>query len=573
MDAWTPSLGLVRRLPLRALLALYPSFLRSLHYVRTQLTSEQCEPYDRDWEGKKQACNNCSTHSLSCSPNYKNKDDPAVGLVRQQPRKPTTPGPPSRSRSRSTGSSRPNDPEDGNVTDKFGGQDACSTQSVATPSVTSTSFAPDRRAWYSALSHQELAAKAVAKIEQLNLLGVYLVYQSYIAPINCKNAGGPQDYNDIFQSSHMTIRGRMQSLFINIHDLGSSAASQGHNELAQEIFLKLQLALERHSSLCDNRTRGVLMKMALHFQSRDDHYESERIMEKLADVRGFTSYPFQESPCSLLAESFSISSGKAHQFLTNLWQKTYGMDGITVNLAIPPLHRAAQKCNADLTAIILSSSHDHNLGSAMFGQYGLHIAASQGCVQIVDQLVKAGAVVDVRDLHDRTPLFLAALNGHEHCCLLLLAAGADPNSRDSHGHTLLERAALGGHLLVVQHLTDRGAEVNPTLAYCASTPLQAALQSPQFSQEIALHLLDHDANVNVQRLCDGQNALQLAERRGFAPLVGILRQRMLPLAPPQSTQAQPGFLSQVDVPDFDFTGYVFNEQAPLDSRSFPFQSF
>lgn len=52
--------------------------------IRTRLSyiinlCAQCEPQDRDWEGKKQKCDYCDAHSLPCSQNYKNKDDPARG--------------------------------------------------------------------------------------------------------------------------------------------------------------------------------------------------------------------------------------------------------------------------------------------------------------------------------------------------------------------------------------------------------------------------------------------------------------------------------------------------------------
>lgn len=353
------------------------------------------------------------------------------------------------------------------------------------------------------------------------------------------------------------VKEEMHSLFINIYELGAQADRRGRHGDAQEIFLKMQLALERYPGLCDNRKRGALMKMAFFFQNREDHCESEHIMGKVADMHGASACPLYENPCPLLAESFSKTSEKARQILANLWQKTYGCDDVPANLTIPPMHRAAQRCNGDITASILSSASGYYNGPAMFEQQALHVAATQGFLSTVNQLLLAGALVDARDLHSRTPLFLAASCGHEQCCFALLMSQADPNVRDSHGHTVLEFAALGGYLTIVQQLVNFGAQVNPTLAYCASTPLQAAIESAQFNQEVALCLLDNDAKISATRIFDGGTAIQLAEGRGFTALAETMRQRELYLES-QSVQSQANLLGHTYSPELDLGGYNYS---------------
>ena len=54
-----------------------PEFSRSIR-VEADSLETQCVPQPRDWEGAKQKCQHCQAHGLSCGPNYRNNEDPAV---------------------------------------------------------------------------------------------------------------------------------------------------------------------------------------------------------------------------------------------------------------------------------------------------------------------------------------------------------------------------------------------------------------------------------------------------------------------------------------------------------------
>lgn len=58
------------------------------------------------------------------------------------------------------------------------------------------------------------------------------------------------------------------------------------------------------------------------------------------------------------------------------------------------------------------------------------------------------ALAGVRDKQGRTPLFLAALNGHTEAMRVLMAAGADPSATDATGQTPLQT------LLAIPEPTD-----------------------------------------------------------------------------------------------------------------------
>lgn len=90
----------------------------------------------------------------------------------------------------------------------------------------------------------------------------------------------------------------------------------------------------------------------------------------------------------------------------------------------------------------------------------LHMAASNGNIELVDILIRGGATVDARDALGNTPLLMGAMNGHLDVVRSLLATGADPNSSGGE-YTALHVAAIGGHLELVALLLRNGANVNP----------------------------------------------------------------------------------------------------------------
>jgi len=126
------------------------------------------------------------------------------------------------------------------------------------------------------------------------------------------------------------------------------------------------------------------------------------------------------------------------------------------------------------------------------GDYPLHMAARRGQVVVVEELVRHGAVRDVRDAHGLTPLELALLAGKTQVARILLQAGArqdpqallqvlvdqgvsdrdtlglvvaqgaDVNAPDAQGVPPLHRAIRASQVLVVKRLIALGADVNLT---------------------------------------------------------------------------------------------------------------
>lgn len=94
-----------------------------------------------------------------------------------------------------------------------------------------------------------------------------------------------------------------------------------------------------------------------------------------------------------------------------------------------------------------------------FGQTILHMAAKDGDLQRLSDLLWYGADVNAADNIGWTPLHDSALGGHAECLNKLLAFGALPNSTSKEKSTPLSDAAANGHYQCVHILLQYGALV------------------------------------------------------------------------------------------------------------------
>jgi ankyrin repeat protein len=91
-------------------------------------------------------------------------------------------------------------------------------------------------------------------------------------------------------------------------------------------------------------------------------------------------------------------------------------------------------------------------------------AVAAGDLARVEALLASGADPNPFDAEGRTPLILAAGNGHEDLVRTLLAGGADPILTDRMGESALTRAAAHGHGRVAALLYPHASEDEQALA-------------------------------------------------------------------------------------------------------------
>jgi ankyrin repeat protein len=119
------------------------------------------------------------------------------------------------------------------------------------------------------------------------------------------------------------------------------------------------------------------------------------------------------------------------------------------------------ECEAKVEASIqaLMAIQPHSSYSKPFPRRmtGLHLAAYFGVAGAVEALLHKGVEIDAKNSDNQTPLWWAALNGHEAVVKLLLITGkVDVDPKDWCGQTPLSQAAKNGHEAVVKLLLITG---------------------------------------------------------------------------------------------------------------------
>jgi ankyrin repeat protein len=120
------------------------------------------------------------------------------------------------------------------------------------------------------------------------------------------------------------------------------------------------------------------------------------------------------------------------------------------------LHRAALSGNKDLIKILSDAGANLEYQSGYQKQTPLFYSAN---VDTIKELIKAGAHVNARDEHGRTPLYYIADQYAQPVVHELLRAGADINNKDNWDTTPLHRATQREKPNLIKALLENGADV------------------------------------------------------------------------------------------------------------------
>ncbi|XP_060938325.1 kinase D-interacting substrate of 220 kDa B [Limanda limanda] len=142
------------------------------------------------------------------------------------------------------------------------------------------------------------------------------------------------------------------------------------------------------------------------------------------------------------------------------------------------------------------------------GQTPLMVSAEQGNLEILQELIKRGANVNLDDVDCWTALISAAKEGHIEVVRELLENNANLEHRDMGGWTALMWAGYKGSTDVAQMLLDKGANPNITGQYSVYPIIWAAGRG---HADIVHLLLQHGAKVNC------------SDKYGTTPLIWAAR--------------------------------------------------
>ena len=199
-------------------------------------------------------------------------------------------------------------------------------------------------------------------------------------------------------------------------------------------------------------------------------------------------------------------------------------------------------------------------GAAEVAKYtGLFAAAQSGNAQRINALAAAGADLNARDSHGRTPLMVAAFAGNLATAGALMDAGAEHGLLENDKYDALTIAAVAGNSEMVKLLIAKGARTDLVTSIYDGTALIAAAHLGHVDVVKALIAgkapLDHVNNLNWTALIEaivlgnggknhtqvvrdlvtaganvniadgqGRTPLTLAKARGYGEMVLILEQ-------------------------------------------------
>ncbi|KAK3858889.1 hypothetical protein Pcinc_034947, partial [Petrolisthes cinctipes] len=122
-----------------------------------------------------------------------------------------------------------------------------------------------------------------------------------------------------------------------------------------------------------------------------------------------------------------------------------------------PVHVAAMNNNSEVVKLFLKTSPELVTTADKDGNTCAHIAAKQGSVDVVRELMRhnRGVVINGKNrVGESTPLHLAAEGGHPNLVKFLIENGASPKAENGMGFTAVHLAARYGHIQVLDTLRE-----------------------------------------------------------------------------------------------------------------------
>jgi ankyrin repeat protein len=154
----------------------------------------------------------------------------------------------------------------------------------------------------------------------------------------------------------------------------------------------------------------------------------------------------------------------------------------------------------------------------------LRAAAERNDAPAFQALLARGANVNARDAQQDNAFLIAARSGHTALVQAALAAGADLTSLNRYGSTALMGPAYRGHVDTVRVLLGTAIDVHHVNNLGWTALLEAIVLGTDGAahREIVQLLIARGSDVN-SRDREGSSALQLAQRKGQAEVVRMLR--------------------------------------------------
>ncbi|KAJ8270986.1 hypothetical protein GJAV_G00121490 [Gymnothorax javanicus] len=213
-------------------------------------------------------------------------------------------------------------------------------------------------------------------------------------------------------------------------------------------------------------------------------------------------------------EEENLAAVKAHL------EKFKEVDGRSDN-GQTPLMLAAEQGSLEIVQELIRRGANVNLDDVDCWS-ALISASKEGHVEIVKELLENSAYIEHRDMGGWTALMWAAYKGRVEVATVLLQNGANPNTTGQlYSVYPIIWAAGRGHAEIVRLLLHHGAKVNCSDKY-GTTPLIWAARKGHY--DCVMHLLENGADVD-QEGANSMTALIVAVKGGFTEVVKELLKR------------------------------------------------
>ena len=250
-----------------------------------------------------------------------------------------------------------------------------------------------------------------------------------------------------------------------------------------------------------------------------------------------------------LLEAIILSDGgERHQQIVQLLVD-HGADiNIPDSNGVTPLEHARARGFTQIEQILLTTAQTRDQGLILAAEQGdiervrqllaqgasvhaqdergvtaLIAAAYRNHLAIADLLIQAGADVNIQDNTKQSAYLIATSEGYLDLLHRTLQAGADVHSKDSYNGTGLIRAADRGHVEIIEELLKTGIDVNHVNNLGWTALLEAIILGdggPRHTEVVRL-LVNAGADVNLAD-SNGITPLAHAQQRGYGQIADIL---------------------------------------------------
>ncbi|CAG0946517.1 ankyrin repeat domain-containing protein [Geobacter sp.] len=217
----------------------------------------------------------------------------------------------------------------------------------------------------------------------------------------------------------------------------------------------------------------------------------------------------------LFDAAMNDDAGKVRELIkakadVNYTESTSRIEGVPID-EWTPLMSAAVSGNLDIVKQLVAAGAWVNYMNSL-AVNAVWIAANNGKLDVVKYLVRHGAYIDNRNKEDVTPLMAAAMNGHLEVVRFLIdvKANLDLVHNDGNGDTALMFALANGHTAIARYLVEAGANVDIRNKFGVDALHIAAAEGNTDGMKI---LIEHNADLTA-RIASGMTALEIARAKG-----------------------------------------------------------